>query len=394
MKTLVEPACWRHSQIAETFASVRVSAPCYRLAEYVGFSAIIVAVLKLRQVQRQVFLADVMEGSHDAALQERPEVIQILGVNDATHIFFGFVINGIVRVANTLQAPKLSALVGSDQFYFLGIYYLADESFGLIRADFFDHLANHVALARDRADDWNLAVLSPATGIALGLVHLAAFAADEGFINFHNPHQLTKLGVLHSGAEPHADVPSGLIFAGSEHPVNLQRADALLGGEHQMENLEPHTERLFSFLENRSSLEREAIGRAIILAAFLTLPVPGMRFACVHMIVAATRAFHTAGPAAREQIRPARFLIGEHSLELGKRQLRNQFRLCVSFVHHDSDISKKRRGSQQRGNCHLVQPDGAGFSVLCIHYGQPPGCLVLARLVRNRATSASSCNNF
>jgi hypothetical protein len=54
-RTPIEQARWRRSQIAETFASVRVSAPCYRFAEYVGFLAVIEAKLKLVQVQRQIF---------------------------------------------------------------------------------------------------------------------------------------------------------------------------------------------------------------------------------------------------------------------------------------------------------------------------------------------------
>jgi hypothetical protein len=38
----------------------------------------------------------------------------------------------------------------------------------------------------------------------------------------------------------------------------------------------------------------------------------------------------------------------------------------------------------------LVQPDPVGFGVLCVRYGQPPGCPVLARLARNPATPARS----
>ena len=61
MKTVpVEPTRWRLSQIAETFASVRVSAPCYRLPEDVFFVAIVEPELKFVQVQRQIILADLV----------------------------------------------------------------------------------------------------------------------------------------------------------------------------------------------------------------------------------------------------------------------------------------------------------------------------------------------
>ncbi len=64
---LAAPARWRRSQIAETVASFRVSAPSYRLAENIGFVPIVKSELKLIQVQRQILLADMMIGSDHAA---------------------------------------------------------------------------------------------------------------------------------------------------------------------------------------------------------------------------------------------------------------------------------------------------------------------------------------
>ncbi len=71
--TSVASARWRRSQIAETFASVRVSAPSYRLAENIGVVSVVKPELKLREIQRQILLADVVVGAHDATLQQRPE---------------------------------------------------------------------------------------------------------------------------------------------------------------------------------------------------------------------------------------------------------------------------------------------------------------------------------
>ena len=61
-------AHWRRSQIAETFASVRVSAPSYRFAEYVGFAPIVKSELKFREIQRQIFLAHIVRGRGTIAL--------------------------------------------------------------------------------------------------------------------------------------------------------------------------------------------------------------------------------------------------------------------------------------------------------------------------------------
>ena len=68
-----EPTRWRRSQIAETFASVRVSAPSYRFAENIGFAPIVEPELKLVQIQRQIFLPDAMVCSEHATLEQRPD---------------------------------------------------------------------------------------------------------------------------------------------------------------------------------------------------------------------------------------------------------------------------------------------------------------------------------
>jgi hypothetical protein len=81
------PARWRRPQIAETFASVRVSAPSYRFAENIGFVPIVEPELKLVQIQRQIFLADAMVCSDHAALEQRPERFDTLSADAPAHVF-------------------------------------------------------------------------------------------------------------------------------------------------------------------------------------------------------------------------------------------------------------------------------------------------------------------
>jgi 1,4-dihydroxy-2-naphthoate octaprenyltransferase len=50
-----------------------VSATCYSRAEHVGRFPLIVAELKFRHVERQIFGADFVERAHHASLQDRPE---------------------------------------------------------------------------------------------------------------------------------------------------------------------------------------------------------------------------------------------------------------------------------------------------------------------------------
>ena len=78
MRTPTERARWRRSQIAETVASSHVSAPCYGTPEDVRIVPIVESETELREIQRQIFLANVVVGADDPALQERPERIDIL----------------------------------------------------------------------------------------------------------------------------------------------------------------------------------------------------------------------------------------------------------------------------------------------------------------------------
>lgn len=137
MEIVVALAC---SLAAEADASVPTSASSYHVEENIGVVSIVVTILKFRQVQQQIFFAHLVIRAKDFALQHRPEIIQILSVHYAAPVFVCFGIDGIVRIALALQAPKFSALISRDQFYFVSIDYLADEFLGLVRADLFDHL--------------------------------------------------------------------------------------------------------------------------------------------------------------------------------------------------------------------------------------------------------------
>jgi hypothetical protein len=73
-------ACWPCHR-AEAVASEASSASCQDRLEDVRILTVVMPELELREIERQVFLAYVMERAHDAALQERPEGIDILGMN-------------------------------------------------------------------------------------------------------------------------------------------------------------------------------------------------------------------------------------------------------------------------------------------------------------------------
>ena len=104
-----------------------------------------------------------------------------------------------------------------------------------------DYPRNHIALAADRADDWRFAGTDTAGSTAAAAfvpMPVLGQAADESFINFDDPAEL--INVLHQG---HADLvthgPSCLIRTEAHIALDLQRAHALLAGQHQVDNAIP-----------------------------------------------------------------------------------------------------------------------------------------------------------
>jgi hypothetical protein len=83
IETSIAPVCCCD---AEAFASSDASASCYRCPEDVGIVAIVESERELREIERQIFLAYVMVGTHDSTLQQRPERFDVVGMNKAAHI--------------------------------------------------------------------------------------------------------------------------------------------------------------------------------------------------------------------------------------------------------------------------------------------------------------------
>src|ERR1700730_5829594 len=150
-----EQACWRALACSEAPASCRASAACYGLAEDIGVVAIVVAELKFSQIERQIFLAHVVERPNDSAFEQRPERINVLSVNLAAHVLALYMANGLMRICGR-QEPIAAMLIGRnerDPF----VNCPTNEPIQGRRICVLDHPTDDVTLARDRADNWNLA---------------------------------------------------------------------------------------------------------------------------------------------------------------------------------------------------------------------------------------------
>src|SRR5229473_6731696 len=68
-----------------------------RRTKDVRIHAVIVAELELRDVQRQIFLADLVEGADHAALDDRPEAFNGVGVDRADNVMPARMVNDAMR---------------------------------------------------------------------------------------------------------------------------------------------------------------------------------------------------------------------------------------------------------------------------------------------------------
>jgi hypothetical protein len=336
---------WMHD--AEAPASSIASASCYRRSKNVLILAIVESELKLREVQRQILLADMMVRSNHATLEQAPKVIDIRGMDFAAHVFTDRMGYGFVLVTADTQVAIAGVVIGRDQINLIA-HGLAHKTTECARICMLDHLADHVAFTGDRSDNRSFAAAESALAAFLIPVAILVFPAHVGLIYFDDTHKLLKVRVMHRGTQAMTHEPSRSIRAASDHSMNLECTDALFAGQHEVQNLEPDQKRIISILENRARDEREAIRMRTALVAF---PSP-RTLSLIYPLVVATWAFHAIRPTMLHQIALAGIFVWKEPIKLGEGHLPDKLWFtCFYFLVHMSEISKINGSRQVRHNC-------------------------------------------
>ena len=169
MATPTVPVCWRLDACSEASASYHASAACYRLAENIGFMAIVKPELELREVERQIFLADVVIRPNNAALEQGPERINRLRMDFATHIFFPMMNDRAMPISHLCQVPVIGRFIRRNKAD-IARYGSFDKIVVCMPVDFFDHLAHNTALPADGPDDFDLALSATVAWITFALM--------------------------------------------------------------------------------------------------------------------------------------------------------------------------------------------------------------------------------
>jgi hypothetical protein len=318
------PVCWPLSPLAETVTSDHASAACYRASKHIGVVPVVIAELKFRDVQRQIFGAHFVERADHAALEDRPEALNRVGVNCTDHILALAVING--RMIKFLQiVAVVTRRVGRQQTDFVRDGFIDEIEHGL-RRDALQNSGDYVALALNRTDDWRL--VAAAMAYALIPVAIVVLAANPRLVHFHDAAKpLLRRDQARTDFVAHR--VRRLVTTEAKHALNLEGAHSLLAGKHQMGDAIPVSEGLFGVLENRASQAREPIA---VRGAFPALPVKRLvARSIIQVRVSAAWAMDAFRPAPRHKVLKAGLIVPDWKagLKLSRGHLRDWFRaLC------------------------------------------------------------------
>lgn len=278
-------------------------------SENVGVEAVVVSELKLRDVQRQIFLADFVEAADDAALEDAPEAFNRVGVDRADNILPAAMVDGAVRV---FRKPVINLVfVGRQQANLVGND-LADKTLCSLLIDVAEDAGDHVAFALHGTDYRGFVGHRPA---ALAQVFVAVIAADPSFIDLDNAAQFV-FGIDQGSADFVAHGMGGFVGAETHCALHLQGANALFAGQHHMDDFEPITQGLVCVLEDGPRYMGEPITGPLDALTLVALPLEGHGADRKDLHIATARAIDAFGPAPGNQIAGTMLLVGKHRLKL------------------------------------------------------------------------------
>jgi hypothetical protein len=313
---------------AEASASGMTSASCYHVKENVRILAIVKAILKLREVQRQIFLAHIVVRAEHSALEQRPERFDAVRMDLAAHVLAIAVLDDFMR-HRPFQVAIASVFISRDQLNLVADG-IAHKTGQRLRIRVLDHLADHVTLAGDRANDGNLTSRA-ASALLLVPVAIVLFPAHVRLINLDRAEQLGQAVILHRGTNTHDHVPSRAVVAAADLPVDLERADSLLALGHQVDHLKPSRERIVGVLKNRLRDNAESVTVAPAAILVLADPVPRLGSEQINFLALAAWAFNAVGPAHIAQQSLTRRLVAELLHQLRERDVRLSANRLASF---------------------------------------------------------------
>lgn len=292
----------------------------YRRPKDVVVQAVVIPELKFRDIEREILGADLVEGADHAALHQRPEPFDGVRVDGTHDVVADMVTDVAVRILGS--QPPITGVFISGEKADAGGDGLAHEALKGLCAGIGDHASDDVAFPLRCTDHDVLARTLAARAFALLVpVAIGVLAADVGLIDFDDPDELAELLVSQSAPHTVTHVVGGPVGTEAHDPLHLKGADALLAGEHHVNDAKPVPQGLVRVLEDGPDQNGEPIAGAG--SAVIALPLERHRGHGEHTHRAAAGAVNAIGPTVRHQVGGARILVRKHPLELRDRHLVN-----------------------------------------------------------------------
>ena len=212
---------------------------------------------ELANVTIKVLLADMVERTVDASLQQCPNGFDAVGRNVVANVLMGDVIDGFMLVPEVPKPAIATGIVGVDHGSRLNV--IEDREFKgylVVRSNRHALDASAGATLAHPEDDGftNAAGL---IGLPFRLVLIGFFAADISFIDFDDPAQLSEV-VAARLAKPPEHEPSRLL-GNADLLGELHRRDALASGHDEVHRVDPLVQRDVAALHNRAGADGEIL---------------------------------------------------------------------------------------------------------------------------------------
>jgi len=275
----------------------------------IGILAAIKPECHFLKVCREMFCADLVPRSHDAALEQRECGFDRIGMSVAINIDPAGMLDCFVFrriMASAFHRVRVCAKVIRHQDINIG------------RNIFFDVLRQRAGLHIFRMEETEIAATLPNADndffvvFGASTVTAAKLSADICFVNFNRTVQHWLIAGSHCLADAMAEIPSCLV-ADSHHALDLVCAHPLAGLAHQVSDRKPFDKWQVGIVEDAASGHRELIIAILAIQKFFREPRK--------LLSLAARAFRAIRPAETLKKFSAFFISRKQILDIYNRHM-------------------------------------------------------------------------
>jgi|ERR1700721_505255 len=214
--------------------------------------------LHLLEVGGEMFRADLVPRSDDAALQERERRFNGVSVNVAINVMTSAVIDGLMALtseASFVHRKRICGEVVGDNHFYFGTDVVFDVLRESSRLRIVRVEESQFAVTLTKADH-DFFVSPPSATFTVSL------SADIGFVHLNSTVQHWAVNFFHGCSDAMAEIPCGLVGAfvlAPDCPLELVGAHAFLRFAEQESCEKPLLQRQMGVVEDRASRDGELI---------------------------------------------------------------------------------------------------------------------------------------